>query len=71
MGVKCDSTSAYNSLSSEDLYNILREFEVLMKLVRLIKMCHKSQVSFQADIIEHVIIFYKNNASYTLPSLVK
>jgi hypothetical protein len=46
MGVQWDSTSAINRLQEsldsvrrEVLYNILIEFEILMKLVRLIKMC--------------------------------
>jgi hypothetical protein len=34
-----DSTSAYDSVRREVLYNILIEFRVPMKLVRLIKMC--------------------------------
>jgi len=34
-----DFNKAYDSLRSEVLYNILIEFGILMKLVRLIKMC--------------------------------
>jgi hypothetical protein len=30
---------AYDSVRREELYNILKEFRVSMKLVRLIKMC--------------------------------
>ena len=47
MGVQGSSASeiyihfkkAYNSVRREDLYNILIEFDIPMKLVRLIKMC--------------------------------
>jgi len=34
-----DSEKAYDSVIREVLYNILSEFGILMKLVRLIKMC--------------------------------
>jgi hypothetical protein len=34
-----DFKKAYDSVRREVLYNILIEFQVLMKLVRLIKMC--------------------------------
>jgi hypothetical protein len=34
-----DLKKAYNSVRREVLYNILIEFGILMKLVRLIKMC--------------------------------
>jgi hypothetical protein len=34
-----DFNKAYDSVRREVLYNILIEFRVLMKLVRLIKMC--------------------------------
>jgi hypothetical protein len=34
-----DFKKAYDSVRREELYNILREFAVPMKLVRLIKMC--------------------------------
>jgi hypothetical protein len=47
MGLQWDSTSAihilqeaaYDSIRREVLYNISKEFVVLMKLIRLIKMC--------------------------------
>jgi hypothetical protein len=44
MGIQLESTSSihilqYNSIREEVLYNILIEFRVPMKLVRLIKMC--------------------------------
>jgi len=34
-----DFNKAYDSVRTEVLYNILIEFSILMKLVRLIKMC--------------------------------
>jgi hypothetical protein len=40
-----DFTKAYNSISREVLYNILKEFGVLMKLVRLVKMRLKETYS--------------------------
>jgi hypothetical protein len=52
MGVWWDSTSvihrlqeAYDSIRREVLYNILIQFEVPMKLFRLIKMCLKETYS--------------------------
>jgi hypothetical protein len=40
-----DFKKAYDSVKKEVLYNILIEFEVLMNLVRLIKMCLKEKYS--------------------------
>ena len=34
-----DFQKAYNSVSREIVYNILNEFGILVKLIRLIKMC--------------------------------
>jgi hypothetical protein len=41
-----DFKKAYDSLGKEVLYNILIEFGVSMKLVRLIKMCLNKMYSF-------------------------
>jgi hypothetical protein len=48
-----DFKKAYDSVRKEVLYNILTEFGVPMKLVRLIKMCLKEMYSK----VRKVIIF--------------
>jgi hypothetical protein len=40
-----DFKNAYESVRREELYNILEEFGVPMKLVRLIKMCLSEKYS--------------------------
>jgi hypothetical protein len=52
---------AYNSVRREVLYNILIEFEVAMKLVRLIKMClneHIVKSVFLSKIVSNMEMLY-------------